>query len=116
MFKFHGYSGPCPKPPLPREAPEDQSLKVEVAGDRLVISIGIRCFANAIEWAPGFVKHNEATLEFDRPKVTDPAKFAEAVADALRDEEEDGTTRVHRMLDAAAEEAVNQGADGIEIP
>jgi len=19
MFKFHGYSGPCPKPPLPRE-------------------------------------------------------------------------------------------------
>lgn len=21
MFKFHGYSGPCPKPPLPRPAP-----------------------------------------------------------------------------------------------
>lgn len=19
MFKFHGYSGPCPKPPLPRD-------------------------------------------------------------------------------------------------
>jgi hypothetical protein len=22
MFKYHGYSGPCPKPPLPRPAPE----------------------------------------------------------------------------------------------
>lgn len=24
MFKFHGYSGPCPKPPLPK-APHDAS-------------------------------------------------------------------------------------------
>lgn len=23
MFKFHGYSGPCPKPPLPKPAAED---------------------------------------------------------------------------------------------
>lgn len=23
MFKFHGYSGPCPKPPLPKETPPD---------------------------------------------------------------------------------------------
>ena len=22
MFKYHGYSGPCPKPPLPREHTE----------------------------------------------------------------------------------------------
>ncbi len=21
MFKFHGYSGPCPKPPLPKKRP-----------------------------------------------------------------------------------------------
>jgi hypothetical protein len=26
MFKYHGYSGPCPKPPLPRE---------ETAADRI---------------------------------------------------------------------------------
>ncbi len=24
MFKFHGYSGPCPKPPLPGEPKPDQ--------------------------------------------------------------------------------------------
>jgi hypothetical protein len=29
MFKFHGYSGDCPKPPLPRESvnlPDDELL------------------------------------------------------------------------------------------
>lgn len=25
MFKFHGYSGPCPKPPLPKAAPDFQA-------------------------------------------------------------------------------------------
>jgi len=24
MFKFHGYSGPCPKPPLPIASPQDR--------------------------------------------------------------------------------------------
>lgn len=24
MFKYHGYSGPCPKPPLPRASPQDR--------------------------------------------------------------------------------------------
>ena len=26
MFKFHGYSGPCPKPPLPREKITDAAV------------------------------------------------------------------------------------------
>jgi NTP pyrophosphatase (non-canonical NTP hydrolase) len=26
MFKFHGHSGPCPKPPIPRVIPNDLSL------------------------------------------------------------------------------------------
>lgn len=25
MFKYHGYSGPCPKPPLPKEKREDDA-------------------------------------------------------------------------------------------
>jgi hypothetical protein len=28
MFKFHGYSGPCPKPPLPRLADDDIPVDV----------------------------------------------------------------------------------------
>lgn len=31
MFKYHGYSGNCPKPPLPRPAAEPSS---EVAAER----------------------------------------------------------------------------------
>ncbi len=27
MFKFHGYSGPCPKPPLPRKPSELERAK-----------------------------------------------------------------------------------------
>jgi hypothetical protein len=27
MFKFHGYSGPCPKPPLPRESARQRLIR-----------------------------------------------------------------------------------------
>lgn len=27
MFKFHGYSGPCPKPPLPDKTPRAEFVK-----------------------------------------------------------------------------------------
>ena len=45
-------------------------------------------------------------------KVTDEA----AILQELRHEEEDGTTLVHIMLDKAAERAVENGAEGIELP
>ncbi len=28
MFKFHGYSGPCPKPPLPKPDPREAIYKI----------------------------------------------------------------------------------------
>jgi len=34
MFKYHGYSGPCPKPPLPRQPTLEQLLRMTVAGER----------------------------------------------------------------------------------
>lgn len=30
MFKFHGYSGPCPKPPLPRASTQSIADALEV--------------------------------------------------------------------------------------
>lgn len=33
MFKFHGYSGPCPKPPLPRKAVGLTAIE-EIAAER----------------------------------------------------------------------------------
>ena len=36
MFKFHGYSGDCPKPPLPMPPSELDQLRAEVAALRKV--------------------------------------------------------------------------------
>ena len=43
MFKFHGYSGPCPKEPLPKPAPINwqeraERAEAEVAALRLVVT------------------------------------------------------------------------------
>ena len=38
MFKFHGYSGDCPKPPLPMPPSELDQLRAEVAQLRAVVA------------------------------------------------------------------------------
>jgi len=38
MFKFHGYSGDCPKPPLPMPPSELDQLRAEVALLREVVA------------------------------------------------------------------------------
>lgn len=49
MFKFHGYSGPCPKPPLPRNRPAwiDQAARECAAS--VLIGAGNESFAEIIE-------------------------------------------------------------------
>lgn len=47
-------------------------------------------------------------------KVTDAAAFAAEVFHALNNESETGATMVHRMFDGAFQEAIEQGAEGIE--
>lgn len=39
MFKFHGYSGACPKPPLPKKGPQTHLGKLLEA---IVQSVGAR--------------------------------------------------------------------------
>lgn len=45
-----------------------------------------------------------------RYRVTDPEGFAKEIAGALNDEDEEGSTPVHKLFDAAINEALNQGA------
>lgn len=40
MFKFHGYSGPCPKPPLPKPAKETPRVTDNDAGEITVMLDG----------------------------------------------------------------------------
>ena len=91
-------------------------LRVGIVGGRLVISVGTATLAHAIECAPGLVLHDAKTGEFVGPRVTDIAVFAKEIALILQREEEDGTTLVHRLLDKAASEAIDQGAEGVSVP
>lgn len=75
----------------------DLVIRLRIANIPSAFQGGVDC--GAIE--PGF-------------KVVDAQAFALEVLRALNDEDEDGTTPVHRMFDAAFEEAVEQGAEGVE--
>lgn len=49
MFKFHGYSGPCPKPPLPRQRPEWITAAATECSNEVLVGAGIETFARIIE-------------------------------------------------------------------
>ena len=82
----------------------NQPLQVEIKEGRLEITIGIDLLCFAVEHGSGM----------EWLTVTDKDVFAKEILSALRSEEEDGSTPVHRMFDAAATEACEQGADGCE--
>lgn len=92
------------------KATSEQPLKVAIEAGRLVISIGMTTLGEALV-GPG------SPLKIDCPhaKITDHAKFAREVMRALLEEEEDGTTAVHRMLDGAAVVLLENGAEGVDF-
>ena len=74
----------------------------------IVIRVPVRCLPVAYQGGidagyiePGF-------------RITNARAFAKDLVQALNSEEEDGTTPIHRLFDAAMEDAIEQGADGVE--
>lgn len=51
----------------------------------------------------------------ERYKVTDTAAFAKEIVRELNSEDEEGTTPIHKLFDAAINEAINQGAQHVEL-
>lgn len=86
----------------------DNSGRAVIEDGTIVIRVPIANLAMVVEgaWASGFFQ--------TRWKVTDPAQFAAELVNELNAESETGTTRIHRMFDGAIEEAIEQGALGIE--
>jgi hypothetical protein len=82
-----------------------EQLAVKVEGGKLQISIGIALLAHAVQaqeqWPEDWY-------------IDDVRDFAREMARGLQREEEDGTTPVHRMLDAVAEAVLENGGDGLE--
>jgi hypothetical protein len=74
----------------------------------IVIRVPVDALHQVLEgsWASGALDR--------RWKLTDAPTFARDLVRELNREEEDGSTRVHRMFDAAIEAAIDGGADGIE--
>lgn len=84
----------------------DKPLTTEIVAGELRISIGLRSLAFAIEhgpqWPPNW-KVDEAKQFQD---------FGSMLIYSLNDEEEDGSTPIHRMLDEVVANALDQGEEG----
>lgn len=78
-----------------------------IEGDEIVIRITIADLPAIVENA---AFHNA----YPRWRVTNAREFATDLVYALNAEREDGTTRVHLMLDGAINHAAEYGAEGIE--
>ncbi len=86
----------------------ENSGRAVIEDGSLVIRVALSALPMVVEgsWAAGGL----AT----RYKITNLDEFAADLVNELNSEAEDGTTRVHKLFDGAIEEAINQGAFGIE--
>jgi len=85
---------------------ESAPLDVEVSDGQVIIKIGVKCLAWAIQCA-----------EYGWPADTyicDIDQFAKDFADELGRESEDGTTPIHRLFDKVAIETMEQGSIGCD--
>jgi hypothetical protein len=91
-----------------------QSLTVGVEGDELVIRIGVDTLTFAFETGEENQPFDEKANDFRRSwKVVDKHRFAKGVANAVCDEEEDGSTPLTKILDEAYIKAV-EGDYGVD--
>lgn len=49
MFNYHGYSGGCPNPPLPRKTPDWIIAAAKECGARVLVGEGEKAFAEIID-------------------------------------------------------------------
>jgi hypothetical protein len=83
--------------------------KAVIKDGALVISINVENLSVILEGA-------WAMNVFDqRYKVTDADAFAKELCYRLNEEDEQGTTLVHRMFDKAIINAIEWGAEGIDL-
>ena len=85
-----------------------QPGKAVIEDNAIVIRVPLASLPQVVEgaWALGSLD--------TRWKLTNVPLFARDFVRELNSEDEEGTTMVHRMFDAAINEALEQGAEGIE--
>ena len=87
---------------------EVQPGKAVIEDNAIVIRVPLASLPQVVEgaWALGSLD--------TRWKLTNVPLFARDFVRELNSEDEEGTTMVQRMFDAAINEALEQGAEGIE--
>jgi len=86
---------------------KNQPLVVEIKNGRLEMSIGVDCLLFGIEYG--------LEMRAEEFEVTDKDKWLREIVDAIQIEEEDGSTVIHKAIDSAALQAIENGAEGIEF-
>ncbi len=89
--------------------PANKPLKIKIVDDQLVISIGVSTLAYALQngpdWTGAIITHNK--------------RFAKDVVDELRDDRsqgcDDDVSMVERMLEEAANRAIEGGSRHVEL-
>jgi hypothetical protein len=89
-----------------------KQLKCSVAKGVLTIEIGIDTLKFAAERHESFWQPQTDKVAL---VVSNQLRFAKDVRYALLAEEEDGSTPIARMLDAAIAQAVEQGSEGLDF-
>lgn len=79
-----------------------------IEGDAMLIRLPIDYLPQVVEGAWAL---NAMPV---RMQITDAGAFAKELVRVLNREDEQGTTMIHRMMDSAIVEALEQGAEGIE--
>jgi len=88
---------------------ESQLLKIKIIDGLLTMSIGVDALKVSIE-------SGRADMFCDGEFfITDKDAFYHALISELKSEEEDGSTLLHLMLDAAALKAYGNGAQGCDV-
>lgn len=93
----------------------DSPLTVEIEDGCLVIRIGTETLAYCFEESDANQTFDEIKQDYFKAcRVTDALRFAKDIIHALQEESEDGTTRVHVLLDEACEAAAEDGSLAVE--
>ena len=92
---------------------DNKPLKVAIEGEELVIRVKLDTLVFAVQHDPQLQHYDRDLGDFFGPEVVDRSQWAREMVSALQSEEEDGTTLVHLMLDKAALNAIESGAEGI---
>lgn len=72
-------------------------IRVRIANLQAIMDGGYACNAYTTRW-----------------KVTDTVGFAKEISSELNDEDEEGTTMIHRMFDRAILQAIERGAQHVD--